>query len=143
MRVNIEAAELKGSRSFEFRLAVAAIDIEATRLIDIFNAARKPTKGYQAYQDEIELHLENCTITKNDKKVVNVAEFMPLVQKARANHKAAIEAAEKLQADANKELDKEVEFNAPLIPMSLLKESDKEERFEVALLSWLMPFVEK
>src|SRR5665647_205718 len=137
------AEELKGRGGFKFRCALAAIVLEATAKIESFNEARKPAKGIQAFQEEVNLHRENCTITKNDKKEVNVASFMPLLTKAKATHSKAIEAAEKIQDEANKELDNEIELKASLIPMALIEEADKEAPFEVSLLSKLLPFVEK
>jgi len=135
------AEELKGRGGFKFRCALAAIVLEASRCIEAFNEARKPAKGIQAFQEEVNLQRENCTITKNDKKEVNVAAFMPLLAKAKATHKLAIEASEKIQAEANKELDNEIEINASVIPMSLLEDADTIERFEAVLLSRLLPFV--
>jgi len=137
------AEELKGRGGFKFRCALAAIVLEATAKIESFNEARKPAKGIQSFQEEINLHRENCTVTKNDKKEVNVAAFMPLLQKAKATHSKAIEAAEKIQDEANKELDNEIELKASLISMVLIEEADKEAPFEVSLLSKLLPFVEK
>lgn len=143
MHFNSAAKELKGRGGFKFRCALAAVVLEASNKIEAFQEARKPAKGIQAFQEEVELHRENCTIEKNGKKEVNVSAFMPLLQKAKATHKAAIEASEKIQAEANRELDTEIELNANLIPLSLLAEADKEERFESTLLSRLLPFVEK
>ena len=143
MTIANTAEELKGRGSFAFRCAVAAIVIEATRHVEIFNDARKPAKGMQAFQEEVGLIRENNTIEKNGKKEVNVSVFMPLLQKAKAAHKPAIEAAEKLQAEANKDLDKEVDISAKAIAISLLEETDKDEHFEVSILSRLLPFVEK
>jgi len=137
------AEELKGRGGFKFRCALAAIVLEATKHIESFNEARKPAKGIQAFQEEVNLQRENCTVTKNDKKEVNVAAFMPLLAKAKATHKSALESAEKIQADANKELDTLIEISAVSIPVSLIEEADNVERFETTLLSRLLPFIEK
>ena len=143
MHVTNAAEELKGRGGFKFRCALAAIVLEATAKIEVFNEGRKPAKGIQAFQEEVSLHRENNTIEKDGKKVVNVAAFMPLLAKAKATHAKAIEAAEKIQAEANKELDTQVEVNANPISMLLIEETDNEERFETTLLSRLLPFVEK
>ena len=142
MHVTNAAEELKGRGGFKFRCALAAIVLEATAKIEVFNEGRKPAKGIQAFQEEVGLIRENNTIEKDGKKVVNVAAFMPLLVKAKATHKTAIEAAEKIQAEANKELDAIIEVNAIPIPMSLLEETDKDEKFEVSLLSRLLPFAQ-
>ena len=134
------AEELKGRGGFKFRCALAAIVLEATRHIESFNEARKPAKGIQAFQEEVNLQRENCTVTKNDKKEVNVAAFMPLLAKAKATHKTAIEASEKIQAEANKELDTVIEISASAISVLLIEEADQTDRFEVSLLSRLLPF---
>jgi len=135
------AEVLKGRGNFKFRCALAAIVLEATKQVEVFNEGRKPAKGIQAFQEEVNLHRENCTVTKNDKKEVNVAAFMPLLEKAKITHKSAIEASEKIQAEANKALDNEVEIFASPIPLALLEEADKEEKFETVLLSRLLPFI--
>jgi len=137
------AEQLKGRGGFEFRCAVAAIAMETTKQIEIFNAGRKPVKGMQEYQEEVNLHRENCTITKNEKKEVNVAAFIPLRNKANATHAKAIAEHEKINAEANAQLDKAIELTIIPVAISLLKEADKEEHFEVSILSRLLSFVEK
>ena len=141
--LTVAAEELKGRGSFKFRCVIAAIAIEAKNKVDIFQEAQKPAKGIQAFQEEVSLHRENCTTEKDGKKLVDAAKFMPLLAKARATHAKAIEAQEKIQDEANKAFDTEAEFNASFISMSLLEEIDKEDPFEVSLLSKLLPFVEK
>ena len=141
MHFSNAAEELKGRGGFKLRCAIAAIVLETTKQIEVFNEGRKPAKGIQAFQEEVNLHRENNTVEKDGKKVVNVAVFMPLLQKAKSTHRVAIEASEKIQAEANKEFDNEIEINASLIPMSLLEDADTIERFETVLLSRLLPFV--
>ena len=53
----------------------------------------------------------------------------------------AIEAAEKLQADAKQQLDEEFEISLDPISVELLEEVDKEEKLEASLLAKIMPFV--
>lgn len=133
--------ELKSRGSFVFRCAVAGLAMEAKRHVELFNESIKPSKGIQAYQEEIRLHKENCTVDKEGKKRVDVETFMPLYEAAQSKHSKAIADAEKLQQDSNKRLEEKVDFYSNLIPYELLLECDTEERFNATLLTNILPFV--
>jgi hypothetical protein len=134
------AEQLKGMGGFKFRCALAGITMEATKRIEQFNEAQKPAKGMQAFQEEIALHRENCTKEKDGKKTVNVAELIPLIEKARSTHAKAIEKDEKVREEAQKSLDNEIELQASPIPMEMLEQVDSEEKFEISMLSRILPF---
>ena len=134
--------ELKTRGSFKFRQKIALLAFETKRQIELFNEAQKPAKGITEFQKEVELIRENCTVDKDGKAQVNVSAFMPLYDKARAKHAKAIEAAERLQADAKQQLDEEFEIALEPISVELLEEVDKEEKLEASLLAKIMPFVD-
>lgn len=136
------AAEvLKGKGTFNFRCMLAGLVLEANQKIEAFNEARKTSKGMQDFQEEIQLHRENCTVERNGKKEIDIPAFMPLYAKAKLTHAKAIEASEKNQEEANKALDTLVDINASPISVSLLEESDKQEKFDISTLSKLLPFI--
>lgn len=135
------ADELKTRGTFLFRCTVAGLALEAKHHLDLFNESIKPSKAYQAFQDELALHKENCTAEKDGKKKVDVEAYMPLYDAARIKHRKAIDEADKLQSDSNKKLDEPVAFCAKMISYELLKQCDEQEPFNTLLLSNILPFV--
>jgi hypothetical protein len=135
--------ELKIRGNWDFRCTIAQIALPARTHLEQWQEKQKPAKGILAYQTELELHKKNCTEGEGDKAKINVALFMPLFHKAQETHKKAIEAAEKLQDDANKSLDEMIEIDCYPISNELVKLADEEEKFDGALLAKLLPFMEK
>jgi hypothetical protein len=132
--------QLKTMGNFTFRCAVVGAGIIAKQKVEQFNELQKPSAGIATLQEEIRLHKENCTKEKDGKKTVDVAAFIPLFEKAQEKHLKAIQAAEKLQKEANKELDKEIEIDIKPIQLALIQEADDEERIPALLLSAILPF---
>ena len=135
--------QLKTMGNFKFRCAVVNVGLLAKLKVEQFNETQKPSAGIQSFQEEVRLHKENCTKDKEGKKMVDVTAFIPLLEKAQEKHVKAIQAAEKLQKDANKELDKEIELDIKPISLELVKEADDEERIPATLLAAILPFCEE
>ena len=134
--------QLKTMGNFKFRCAVVGAGLLARQKVEQFNELQKPSAGITTLQEEIRLHKENCTKEKDGKKTVDVAAFIPLFEKAQEKHSKAIQGAEKLQKEANKELDNEFEIDITPISLELIQKADEEERIPAMLLAAILPFCE-
>lgn len=135
-----EAKNLKSIGGFKLRCTIAALAMEATKIVQIHNEGQEPSPGLTLYRTEVNLHRENCTIETDGKKQVDVEAFIPLLESARIKHSKAIAEADKIQRESNKALEDDVKIYCNPIPMSMLEELDQEQKIDITVLSSILPF---
>lgn len=125
---------------FDFRCNIAAITIEARRRLQVFNEAQLPSPGIVSFNKELSLHKENCTIDVEGAKQIDTESYMVLYEQSKIKYAKDIAEANKLQQEANRALDKEIDLDVKPIPMETLRVIDSEAQFSPDLLSFILPF---
>ncbi len=135
--------KLNSRGDFDFRCCVASLVMEVERIITTFKMAKKPGKGYKAYQEELQLLRENCTIEKEGAKKLDLEAFIPLFNDLKSRSTKVLEESEKLIDESNKALDNKVTLYSLPIKMEVLKQIDQEEKFPgTFLLGIILPFTD-